>query len=159
MHTENLHTMRSIHTACCRNSKSSMIEWHFEHSPCFIHKNTNLSLIENSILVLFLPFWIQPWFYPSLAEFNCWCLTILDCFILWNTSWNVQACFFRLAQRKVVLKHSWLHWSFEWYLNPVPAITALLLNVALKYLNYSQSYYNISAFNILHTLQYQYPSV
>ncbi len=25
MHTENLHTMRSIHTACCRNSKSSMI--------------------------------------------------------------------------------------------------------------------------------------
>ncbi len=33
MHTENLHTMRSIHTACCRNSKSSMLVWHFEHSP------------------------------------------------------------------------------------------------------------------------------
>ncbi len=32
MHTENLHIMRSIHTACCRNSKSSMIVWHFEHS-------------------------------------------------------------------------------------------------------------------------------
>ncbi len=32
MHTENLHTMHSIHTACCRNSKSSMIVWHFEHS-------------------------------------------------------------------------------------------------------------------------------
>ncbi len=32
MHTENLHTIRSIHTACCRNSKSSMIVWHFEHS-------------------------------------------------------------------------------------------------------------------------------
>ncbi len=24
MHTENLHTMRSIHTACCRNSKDSI---------------------------------------------------------------------------------------------------------------------------------------
>ncbi len=33
MHTEKLHTMCSIHTACCRNSKSSMIVWHFEHSP------------------------------------------------------------------------------------------------------------------------------
>ncbi len=32
MHTDNLHTMCSIHTACCRNSKSSMIVWHFEHS-------------------------------------------------------------------------------------------------------------------------------
>ncbi len=31
MHTENVHTMRSIHTACCRNNKSSMIVWHFEH--------------------------------------------------------------------------------------------------------------------------------
>ncbi len=36
MRTEHLHTMRSIHTACCRNSKSSMIVWHFEHSPCLI---------------------------------------------------------------------------------------------------------------------------
>ncbi len=34
MHTEHLHTMRSIHIACCRNSKSSMIVWHFEHSLC-----------------------------------------------------------------------------------------------------------------------------
>ncbi len=33
MHTENLHT--TIHTACCRNSKSSMIVWHFEHSLRF----------------------------------------------------------------------------------------------------------------------------
>ncbi len=32
MHTENVHTM---HTACCRNSKSSMIVWHFEHSQRF----------------------------------------------------------------------------------------------------------------------------
>ncbi len=35
MHTEHLHTMRSIHTACCRNGKSRMIVWHFEHSLLF----------------------------------------------------------------------------------------------------------------------------
>ncbi len=34
MHTENLHTMHSIHSGCCRNSKSSMIVWHFKHSQC-----------------------------------------------------------------------------------------------------------------------------
>ncbi len=39
MHTENLHTMHSIHTACCRNSKSSMIVWHFEHSHCVVQEN------------------------------------------------------------------------------------------------------------------------
>ncbi len=32
MHTENVHTVHSIHTGCCRNSKSSMIVWHLEHS-------------------------------------------------------------------------------------------------------------------------------
>ncbi len=31
MHTKKLHTMGSTHTGCCRNSKSSMIVWHFKH--------------------------------------------------------------------------------------------------------------------------------
>ncbi len=47
MHTENLHTMRSIHTACCRNSKSSMIVWHFEHSRCHV-MNERLEKPEDS---------------------------------------------------------------------------------------------------------------
>ncbi len=46
MHTENVHTMRSIHTACCRNSKSSMVVWHFEHS--LVHSDNAHTHIYNS---------------------------------------------------------------------------------------------------------------
>ncbi len=46
MHTENLHTMRSIHTACCRNSKSSMILWHFEHSLCLHPKSMQTCMMS-----------------------------------------------------------------------------------------------------------------
>ncbi len=42
MHTENLHTM---HTACCRNSKSSMIVWHFEHSQRFTLDSFMLTIL------------------------------------------------------------------------------------------------------------------
>ncbi len=49
MHTDNLHTMRSIHTACCRNSKSSMIVWHFEHSLCLPYLTHLIQLISSLV--------------------------------------------------------------------------------------------------------------
>ncbi len=51
MHTENLHTMRSIHTACCRNGKSSMIVWHFEHS---LYLETKMLNSLSHILVIWV---------------------------------------------------------------------------------------------------------